>query len=209
MIGWCSWLRGKKSAASSQTFLVIYPFPGNVLSSNGEKKQKAPNPSLPATGESSSGKPALPAGFHASSPISESSPIRRSSYFIQQDTPLPSLQRKIFPLLSVKSYSETEGEHPQHPCFPFGPAGGFPFIFMAKIPGSRDSGLPYPSHAVCFKTARRRDEIAVAVNGFGNSLFPEIPQQFHPTIGKHGTVQYFHIPGMGGIDQSLGNICST
>ena len=30
---------------------------------------------------------------------------------------------------------------------------------------------------------RDRDEIAVAVNGFGNSLFPEIPQQFHPTIG--------------------------
>lgn len=80
---------------------------------------------------------------------------------------------------------------------------------MAKIPESRDSGLLYLSHAVCFKTARRRYEIAVAVNGFGNSLFPEIPQQFQPPIGKHGTVQYFHIPGMGGIDQSLGNICST
>lgn len=38
-------LRGKNSAASSQTFLIIYPFPGNVLSLNGEKKQKAPNPS--------------------------------------------------------------------------------------------------------------------------------------------------------------------
>lgn len=139
----------------------------------------------------------------------ESFLIRRSSYFIQQDTPLPSLQRKIFFLLSVKSYSETEGEHTQHPCFPFGPAGGFPFIFMAKIPGSRDSGLPYPSHAVCFKTAWWRDEIAIAVNGFGNRLFPEIPQQFQPSIGKHGTVQYFHIPGTGGIGQSLGNICST
>ena len=161
MIGWCSWLRGKKSAASSQTFLVIYPFPGNVLSSNGEKKQKAPNPSLPATGESSSGKPALPADFHASSPIRITEPfpappelftvrpgesflIRRSSYFIQQDTPLPSLQRKIFPLLSVKSYSETEGEPPT-PMFSFWTGRRISLHFYGedtRKPGFRPS-LPF------------------------------------------------------------------
>lgn len=150
----------EKSAASSQTFLIIYPFPGNVLSSNGEKKQNAPNPSRQqgkALRESlrflQASTPLPHKNFMETFPAppelstvrpGESFLIRRSSYFIQQDTPLPALQRKIFPLLSVKSYSETEGEHTQHPCFPFEPAGGFPFIFMAKIPRSRDSGLPYP-----------------------------------------------------------------
>jgi hypothetical protein len=136
MIGWCSWLRGKKSAASSQTFLIIYPFPGNVLSSNGEKKQKAPNPSLPATGESSSGKPALPAGFHASSPIRITEPfptppelftvrpgesffIRRSSYFIQQDTPLPPPAKKTFsPPFSEELFRNGRGTPPT-PMFSF------------------------------------------------------------------------------------------